>query len=136
MTDVTREELERRLGEVPLLDVRTPGEYDGSAGYPCDPRQGHIAGARHLDLAVLLERTPAEVRELVGLPEGAELVVYCHSGSRSAIAAEILARRRLRRAELHRLVARVVGRRGPARRALRRRRGPEGPRREHVRRRC
>jgi thiosulfate/3-mercaptopyruvate sulfurtransferase len=28
----------------------------------------------------------AEARELVGLPEGAEIVAYCHSGSRSASA--------------------------------------------------
>ena len=27
------------------------------------------------------------MRELVGLPEGAEIVAYCHSGSRSALAA-------------------------------------------------
>ena len=30
------------------------------------------------------------MRELVGEPEGAELVVYCHSGSRSARAAAAL----------------------------------------------
>jgi thiosulfate/3-mercaptopyruvate sulfurtransferase len=30
---------------------------------------------------------PAErIRELVGAPEGAEVVAYCHSGSRSALA--------------------------------------------------
>jgi thiosulfate/3-mercaptopyruvate sulfurtransferase len=30
---------------------------------------------------------PAErIRELVGAPDGAEVVAYCHSGSRSAIA--------------------------------------------------
>ncbi len=28
-----------------------------------------------------------EVRAAVGLPEGAEIVAYCHSGSRSALAA-------------------------------------------------
>jgi thiosulfate/3-mercaptopyruvate sulfurtransferase len=90
VSDVTREELERRLGEVPLFDVRTRAEYDGSTGYPCDPRQGHIAGAVHLDLSSLVSRPPDDVRALVGLPDGAEVVVYCHSGSRSAMAAEIL----------------------------------------------
>jgi len=30
---------------------------------------------------------PWAVRELVGLPEGSEIVAYCHSGSRSALAA-------------------------------------------------
>jgi thiosulfate/3-mercaptopyruvate sulfurtransferase len=88
--DVTRDELERRLGELPVLDVRTPAEYAGAAGYPCDPRQGHIAGARNVDLADLVEASPEEVRALVGLPEGAEVAVYCHSGSRSAIAAQLL----------------------------------------------
>jgi thiosulfate/3-mercaptopyruvate sulfurtransferase len=90
VSEVTREELERRLGEVALFDVRTLAEYDGASGYPCDPRQGHIAGAAHLDLSTLVGRAPDDVRALVGLPEGAELVVYCHSGSRSAMAAEIL----------------------------------------------
>ena len=52
--------------------------------------QGHIPGARHLELAELFELSPQEVRERVGLPEGAELVAYCHSGSRSALAAQIL----------------------------------------------
>jgi thiosulfate/3-mercaptopyruvate sulfurtransferase len=88
--DVTRDELERRLGELPVLDVRTPAEYAGAAGYPCDPRQGHIAGARNVDLADLVEASSEEVRALVGLPEGAEVAVYCHSGSRSAIAAQLL----------------------------------------------
>ena len=27
------------------------------------------------------------MREIAGLPEGAEIVAYCHSGSRSALAA-------------------------------------------------
>jgi len=31
-----------------------------------------------------------EVRGLVGLPEGSEIVAYCHSGSRSRFAAEVL----------------------------------------------
>jgi thiosulfate/3-mercaptopyruvate sulfurtransferase len=30
------------------------------------------------------------VRELVGLPEGAEVVAYCHSGARSAMAVQVL----------------------------------------------
>ncbi|MEX2211718.1 MAG: rhodanese-like domain-containing protein [Gaiellaceae bacterium] len=88
--DIDREELIRRLDELYVLDVRTAEEFTGEAGYPCDPRQGHIPGARHLELSELLDRTPAEICELVGLPEGAELATYCHSGSRSAMAAEAL----------------------------------------------
>lgn len=89
--DVTRDELVARLGDtsLALLDVRTPAEYRGEAGY-ADPRQGHIPGARNVDLSELLVRSPEQVRELVGLPEGTEIVTYCHSGARSALAAELL----------------------------------------------
>ena len=92
MTDVDLEELRARLGDVAVFDVRTAHEYAGTFGKPCDPRQGHIPGARHLDLGELLGMTEDAVRERVGLPAGAELVVYCHSGSRSALAAEVLRR--------------------------------------------
>jgi thiosulfate/3-mercaptopyruvate sulfurtransferase len=89
----TRQELAGRLGDASLtvLDVRTPDEYSGKRGNQCDPRQGHIPGARNLDVVELYEgpgRPVAveRVRQLVGLPEGAEVVAYCHSGSRSALA--------------------------------------------------
>ena len=87
------EELARRLDDPTLtvLDVRTAAEYDGTRGNACDPRQGHIRGARNLDVTALAAcETLDEVRELVGLPERAEIVAYCHSGSRSALAAQIL----------------------------------------------
>jgi thiosulfate/3-mercaptopyruvate sulfurtransferase len=89
---VTKEELEERLEDpsLTILDVRSAAEFTGEAGYPCDPRQGHIPGARNLDVSDLMGRTPDEVRELVGLPQGAEIVAYCHSGSRSEVAAEVL----------------------------------------------
>ncbi len=87
----TRQELSERLGDesLTILDVRTPEEYSGRRGNACDPRQGHIPGARNVDVGELFEASgrPAaaeRVRELVGLPEGAEVVAYCHSGSRSA----------------------------------------------------
>jgi thiosulfate/3-mercaptopyruvate sulfurtransferase len=91
--EVTREELVSRLGDPGLvvLDVRSEGEYAGMAGYPCDVRQGHLPGARHLDLGELLGcASVEEVRERVGLPEGAEIIAYCHSGSRSATATSVL----------------------------------------------
>jgi thiosulfate/3-mercaptopyruvate sulfurtransferase len=93
VADVTLEELRRRLGEpgLALLDVRTEVEFSGEAGYPCDERQGHIPGARHLALDVLLScRSAEEVLTLVGLQAGAEVVAYCHSGSRSAVAVQVL----------------------------------------------
>jgi thiosulfate/3-mercaptopyruvate sulfurtransferase len=103
----TKASLEPRVGAVPtwqelrdrledpgltILDVRTPEEYAGRAGSPCDPRQAHIPGARLLEHERLYDgpgkpASPERVRELVGLPEGAEIVAYCHSGSRSALAA-------------------------------------------------
>lgn len=89
----TREELRSRLGEADLvvLDVRRDEEFRGKGGYPCDPRQGHIPGARHLDVAALFAGPgrplpPEQVRAAAGLDEGAEVVAYCHSGSRSALA--------------------------------------------------
>ncbi len=92
-TDVTRDELLGRLGEVELvvLDVRSEAEYTGASGYPCDPRQGHLPGARHVDVQQLLAAGDAEdIRRLVGAATGTEVIAYCHSGSRSALAADLL----------------------------------------------
>ena len=77
---------------MPILDVRRPEEYDGSFGSPCDPRQGHIPGAVNLSVDELMILSETEARERVGLAEGAEVVAYCHSGSRSALAVQILGR--------------------------------------------
>jgi thiosulfate/3-mercaptopyruvate sulfurtransferase len=89
----TRQELAGRIGDasLTLLDVRTADEFSGRRGNQCDPRQGHIPGARNLEVGELFEglgrpAQPDRIRELVGLPEGAEIVAYCHSGSRSALA--------------------------------------------------
>jgi thiosulfate/3-mercaptopyruvate sulfurtransferase len=88
-----RAEIARRLDDptLAIVDVRTIEEYTGKSGNACDPRQGHIPGARRVEVGTLFvgpgEPLPPErIRELVGLPEGAEIVAYCHSGSRSAIA--------------------------------------------------
>jgi thiosulfate/3-mercaptopyruvate sulfurtransferase len=90
----TWEELRDRLGDerLTILDVRSEDEYAGRGGYPCDPRQGHIPGARLLEVERLFAAPgrPHEawgIRELTALPEGAEIVAYCHSGSRSALGA-------------------------------------------------
>jgi thiosulfate/3-mercaptopyruvate sulfurtransferase len=87
----TRDELVSRLDDprLTILDVRTDDEFNGKHGYPCDPRQGHIPGARHLHVQELFagpgQPLPAEaVRALVG--EADEIVAYCHSGSRSSLA--------------------------------------------------
>ena len=90
----TRQELASRLDDpsLDLLDVRREEEYTGKRGSPCDPRQGHIPGAgtrrgrRALRRRRAARAPPEQIRELVGAPEGAEVVAYCHSGSRSALA--------------------------------------------------
>ena len=91
--DMMLEELKERLGEESLtvVDVRTQLEYDGTSGASCDPRQGHIRGAVNIPLEKLLEcRSGEEVRALVRLPEGAEVIAYCHVGQRSAFATQVL----------------------------------------------
>src|SRR6266540_4141788 len=88
----TWQELRDRLDDpaLTILDVRTPEEYSGRAGAPCDPRQGHIPGARRLDYEVLFAGP--------GRP---------------------LPLSRVRRAQLSRLVARMVAPRRAADGALR-----------------
>ena len=86
-------ELRGRLGDPSLavVDVRRPGEFAGREGAPCDPRQGHIPGARNVEVSTLfaaqgVPKSPEEIRGLVDVPDGADPVTYCHSGSRSALA--------------------------------------------------
>jgi thiosulfate/3-mercaptopyruvate sulfurtransferase len=87
----TRDELSSRLGDetLLLLDVRTAPEFAGKQGYPCDPRQGRIPGARHVPVEDLfagpgLPLPADQIRARVG--DAGEIVAYCHSGSRSAVA--------------------------------------------------
>src|SRR4051812_1055547 len=89
----TRQELAARLDDpaLTILDVRRDEEYTGRNGSRCDPRQGHIPGAKRVEVGELFEGPgrplpPGQIRALVGAPEGAEVVAYCHSGSRSALA--------------------------------------------------
>ena len=113
LTDVTTEELARRLGEpgLTVLDVRSEAEFSGAAGAPCDPRQGHILGALNLDVTELVGLAPQELRELVAPPARGRdrhllpLRLPLCSGRHGA------SRRRLRGAQLRGLVARVVPRR-------------------------
>jgi len=83
-------ELSRRLDELPLLDVRRREEFDGTHGAPCDPRQGHIPGALNLPVEELLDLDEPALRARLALPRGAEVAVYCHSGSRSHLAVQAL----------------------------------------------
>ena len=92
MSSIEKDELARRLDDAALtiLDVRSRWEHTGEAGAPCDPRQGRIPGSRHLDLEELLQLDAAGLRDRLGLPAGAEIAAYCHSGSRSGLAAQLL----------------------------------------------
>jgi thiosulfate/3-mercaptopyruvate sulfurtransferase len=90
MTEIAIEELAARLGDLAILDVRSAHEYDGTLGKPCDPRQGHIPGARHVGIYELMQLDPNQIEVALGIEPGGELVAYCHSGSRSAIATQML----------------------------------------------
>jgi len=90
--DIDLDELSSRLGQVRVIDVRRPEEYDGTFGSPCDPRQGHIPGAVNIDVQELMGLTEDELRERVGVEPGGEVVCYCHSGSRSAFAVQEIGR--------------------------------------------
>ena len=90
---MTLAELRSRLDEggLTLLDVRTPLEFEGAAGAHCDPRQGHIPGAVNIPLERILEcRSAEEVRAVIGLESGTEIVAYCHVGTRSGYAVQVL----------------------------------------------
>jgi len=86
---VTVDELARLINEdaITLLDVRSPVEFAGEAGYPCDPRQGHIDGALNFPLDELQFDVPAVVARL---DASKPVIAYCHSGQRSEIAAALL----------------------------------------------
>jgi thiosulfate/3-mercaptopyruvate sulfurtransferase len=90
MSDVDLQELSSRLGEVRIVDVRGAEEYDGTRGAPCDPRQGHIPGAVNIDVHEMAGMVEGELRAQVGVEAGGEVVCYCHSGSRSAAAVDLL----------------------------------------------
>jgi thiosulfate/3-mercaptopyruvate sulfurtransferase len=85
-------ELPRDDPNAVVVDVRREEEYSGKGGYPCDPRQGHVPGARNVEVSTLFSapgvpKPAAEVQTLVGIePDGKRLITYCHSGSRSGLA--------------------------------------------------
>jgi thiosulfate/3-mercaptopyruvate sulfurtransferase len=79
------------LTDALILDVRRDDEFSGKGGYPCDPRQGHIPGARNLEVSTLfaapgLPKPAEQIRGLVGREPDGRVVTYCHSGSRSGLA--------------------------------------------------
>ena len=67
-------------GDLSPLTVTSPDLAGGTF-----PREFTCDGANRLP-RLQWSTPPSGIRELVGLPEGAEVVAYCHSGSRSALA--------------------------------------------------
>jgi sulfur dioxygenase len=67
--------LEENLGEVEIIDVREPGEFNGVLG--------HVPGARLVPLGRLTERAGE-------FPNARPIVTVCRSGARSAQAAVLL----------------------------------------------
>ena len=90
MSDIAIDELAARLAAPSVLDVRSRSEYDGTGGSPCDPRQGHIPGARNVEIYTLMQLEPDQIAAAIGVRQGEEVIAYCHSGSRSAIATQML----------------------------------------------
>ena len=86
--------------DLPLVDVRSPGEYSGQLfhmeGYPQEGslRTGHIKGAASVPWARAANpadgtfKTPSELRQLYeteqGLKSTDSIVVYCRIGERSS----------------------------------------------------
>jgi thiosulfate/3-mercaptopyruvate sulfurtransferase len=78
---IEADELERRLGELVLLDARVPERYRGDVE-PIDPVAGHISGARNMPWN----------EPLGDVPEG-DVVAYCGSGITACVTVFGLARR-------------------------------------------
>jgi rhodanese-related sulfurtransferase len=63
-----------RSGAGSLVDVRSQGEF----------QSGHLPGAIHIPL----DEVQAKMKEIAALPQ--PIILYCHSGHRSGIAADYL----------------------------------------------
>lgn len=77
--EIAPQELSKRLqaGEsIVMIDVREPEEWAA----------GHIAGAKHIQLGLLIERQEE-------LDKNVEIILVCRSGNRSGLACELLAER-------------------------------------------
>ena len=74
----TVHELKQHLGDVQLLDVRAPDEWDA----------GHIPGAKHFYVADMRDG----INGVAGFDKKKPVVTYCDSGYRADIAASLLKR--------------------------------------------
>ncbi len=96
--DVYREIVQEQNPKAVLLDTRTMEEFQGDR-VRC-VRGGHIPGAVHLDLAAIVARDregrwkdAADLKHILkkaGATPDRDIIVYCHSGDRSAHAFVIM----------------------------------------------
>jgi thiosulfate/3-mercaptopyruvate sulfurtransferase len=100
---VQRSDVAAVLGNpaVTLLDVRTVAEFDGCSLLPGIKRGGHIPGARNLPVEQMLTPQTGDPRLSFldsplalfalftgfGLQSGNRIIVYCHDGAKSSLAA-------------------------------------------------
>ncbi len=78
VNEIDCRETSRRIGTgARLIDVREPHEFD----------QGHLGGAINLPLSRLPELLAEDASLAEMLSSGDDIVVYCRSGGRSALAA-------------------------------------------------
>ena len=81
------ERILENLGDVRILDVRSPAEYDGSAIRAA--RSGHIPNAINIDWNRNLAedgtfKSDEDLSDLYDLPRDAEIITYCQGAYRAA----------------------------------------------------
>ncbi|MBT9583471.1 hypothetical protein IV102_08975 [bacterium] len=84
-------------GTAKIVDVRTPAEFTGQFLLPGDARPGHIPGALNLPVESLFAQgLIASDQQLLatfsaaGLNLADRMIVYCHDGAKSSLAATLL----------------------------------------------
>ncbi|WP_305906636.1 rhodanese-like domain-containing protein [Methylomarinum sp. Ch1-1] len=78
ITEVSVETAKSKLSSRPILDVREPGEFAA----------GHLPGAINIPRGVLEFKISAD--PVLHNKQDEEIIVYCQTGGRSALAAEAL----------------------------------------------
>jgi len=80
-----------------IVDVRTPTEFAGQMLLPGDARPGHIPGALSLPVETFFDQgliVPNEqlaaLFAAAGLRPSDSIIVYCHDGAKSSLAATLL----------------------------------------------